>query len=229
MNRPQHACLLLFALGLCGSAAFAIEKLAPLEPEDGAVLSGQPVFRITYEGVDEPAQVRALRFRITLTRDGLDSPAFIFDQREQATGWAGSGEGVVLFRPRRPLPDGEYAWRAACWNGVEWETAERTYSLRVDSTDPAEVEGLRLEYDRQSGRTYLRWNPVTLDRNGDPEFVVRYHVYRFDHGPFAPIAPREIATTELPELATDDADASATRYYRVTAQDQAGNEPGKRR
>lgn len=229
MDRPHRACLLLIALGLCGSATLAIEKLAPLEPEDAAVLSGQPVFRIAYEGVENPAQVRELRFRIALTPAGLETPTFVFDQREHPTGWAGGGEGIALFRPRRPLPDGEYAWSAACWNGVEWEAADRTHTLRIDSTEPAAVEGLRLEYDRQSGRMYLRWDPVTLDRNGDPEFVARYRVYRFDRGPFAPVALREIATTEAPELATDDPDESATRYYRVTAQDQAGNEPGKRR
>ena len=133
----------------------------------------------------------------------------------------------MIYRPRRPLPDGLYRWDVAVWNGVEWSGDGKKFELRVDSIPPASVEGLRAE-SRQKGRELLlEWDPVTLDREGGPEFVRSYHVYRFERrGRFRRVRSNEIAVVEQPRFVDSQSDVGDAMilFYRVTAEDAAGNE-----
>ncbi|MHC4429828.1 MAG: hypothetical protein ACYS0D_14695 [Planctomycetota bacterium] len=79
------------------------------------------------------------------------------------------------------------------------------------------------------GRTVIEWDPVTLDRNERPEYVARYHVYRYERGSsFRRVRVHEIGVVEQPRY-VDTNDASEGKivlFYRVTAEDEAGNEGG---
>lgn len=209
-------------------------RVFPLDPPDGAVINARPVFRLGYEEIDE-TELRGSRFRITLRRDGLRGEELRFDQLASANGWAHGDEGTVLYYPRQPLPDGEYQWTVARWDGTAWSAAPEVFALRIDSVAPADVDGLRIAYDRERARYHLRWRPVTLDRNGAPEFVARYHVYRYDGAPpFPTVRLREIGVATIPELSLDEGDATEAEpapllFYRVVAEDEAGNQAGLRR
>lgn len=224
----------LTALAARPLAAGNEKQVYPLDPPDGAVVNSRPVFQLAYEGIDSGA-LRASRFRIALSSDGFRNESLIFDQREAATGWAHAEPGKVLYYPRHPVPDGEYQWKVWRWDGVGWIEGRRSFSLRVDSVAPADVEGLRIEYDHARGRYDLKWKPVTLDRNGDPEYVARYHVYRYDKGPpFPAVSLLEIGVSEIPELTLDEdraerAASAPLLFYRVVAEDEAGNQAGRHR
>jgi hypothetical protein len=204
-------------------------RVLPVDPPDGAVTGPRPVFSVGYGGIDD-ADLRRARFRIALSEDGFRSEAYVVDQLERRTGWLPGGAGSMLYRPRRPLRDGTYEWRVSVWDGVGWQEGQRTFSLRVDTVPPAAVEGLRLHLDRTNGTVGLTWDPVVLDRRGGPEFVSRYHVYRYTRGPPFPVArPLRAGSTPTPAW-NETATAPGARLvlYRVTAEDEAGNEPLRR-
>jgi len=207
----------------------AFDAVFPLLPDDGAVSGSRPVFHLGYRGVAADAS-RHMRFRLALSEDGFASETWVFDQRQRRSGWVAGDEGEMLFRPPRPLPDGRYRWRVWAWNGVEWVGGGETRELRVDTVPPAEVEGLQVAYDPASRTVRLRWMPVTVDRDGAPEYVTRYHVYRYQRGPAFPRArPFLIGVTEIPEFVdTDPAAEVALLYYKVAAEDAGGNVTGVR-
>jgi hypothetical protein len=195
---------------------------------DDAVTGARPVFKVGYENIDV-GQLRRTRFRIAISEDDFRSEAYVFDQRERRTGWLPGEPGSILFRPPRPLVDGSYEWRVAVWNGLTWEEASATRRLRVDTTPPAVVEELLLERD-PSGPLRLDWEPVVTDLEGRPEFVTRYHVYRYVQGPPYPVV-RSLRLASTPEHSWTDEEELATPaliLYRVTAEDEAGNEALRR-
>jgi hypothetical protein len=197
----------------------------PLDPPHGTVTGANPVFQVGYSGIQE-RDLRAARFRIVLSDDHFRSNAYVFDQRDRRSGWIPGEPGRMVYRPRRPLRDGDYQWRVAVWNGVSWEEGQQTFNLRIDTVPPAPVEGLLLQLEPADGAVRLTWDPVALDSEGGSEFVARYHVYRYTTGPPYPVAvPLRRGSTPVPGW-TDDAVPPTSRLvlYRVTAEDEAGNE-----
>jgi hypothetical protein len=224
--------LVFLALGLAPVAALAMTPLRvmPLEPPDGAVRGAHPVFLLGFSGIEDD-RLREARFRIELSTDRFRSEAYVFDQREHRAGWVPGEPGRMLYRPRRPLADGDYVWRVSYWNGLRWVGGQDSFHLRIDTVPPADVPGLRLSFRRESGLVELAWEPVTLDREGETEHVERYHVYRYEEGPPFPVVRRhEIGST--PDLTLPESEPSskgkALVFYRVTAEDRAGNEPLRR-
>ncbi len=95
---------------------------------------------------------------------------------------------------------------------------------------PAAVENLKVHYDSDRGVVHLDWDPVATDCDGGAEYVARYHVYRYpraDRTP--PVEPFEVAVSDQPRvtLPVDAAEDARLWFYRVTAEDMAGNEAGR--
>jgi hypothetical protein len=221
---------LTWVAGLAAAPLAPVDRVWPIAPVDGAVTGPRTVFEIGYEVLGDP-HPRDLRFRIRLdpTHDG--GRAFVFDQRSGPTGWLVGEPGRVLYHPRKALDDGEYHWQVAAWNGVDWVVSADRHAIRIDSVPPGEVEALHVKLDRGAGHAILEWAPVTLDRDGRPEFVERYHVYRYERGgPFRRVRVKEIAVVEQPRFVDRQVTSQGERilYYQVTAEDVAGNEGGVR-
>ena len=218
--------LVVLASGLALPAAGApFEAIYPVAPRDGSVLGARPLFQVGYRGVAERDE-RNLRFRIALSRDGFASEEHVFDQRARRSGWLPGDDGKMIFRPPRPLPDGQYEWRVWAWDGMAWIRGNGAFRLRIDTVPPADVEGLRVWVDPTGSALRLRWEPVTLDQLGGAEFVPRYHVYRYEKRREFPVVRLfEIGVAETPEFTDDDwtDNPSPILYYRVVAEDQAGN------
>jgi hypothetical protein len=226
------ASLILFAVTAAPTPPDVV-RIRPIAPEDGASVAARPIFEVEWEepSPDEETDPRRLELRITLDERGGAGRRMEFDQRRQKRGWLAGDPGRMIYRPLRPIPDGLYQWRAWVWNGIEWIAGERAHELRIDSVPPAEVDGLGLERQSADGSIVLTWKPVALDRNGRPEYVLRYHVYRYDERRiFRTVRAHEIGTTELPRFVdrTKPAAGEHVLFYRVTAEDEAGNEPERR-
>ena len=211
-------------------AAQSLGQVVPVEPAAGASVGAKPLLKIRVEADD----VDAMTFRIALSRDGFRTEAFVFDQREDANGWAwvphGDERGVV-YRVRTPLAEGVWEWKVWVWNGIEWTPGERSSSFAVDVVPPADVDGVEMSLDRARGKVELRWAPVVTDRFGRPERVRKYHVYRWEKKTFfAPMRVFGIGESETNWF--EDADArvrdSPVLFYMVVAEDEAGNEAGRR-
>jgi len=204
-------------------------EVQPTRPVDDAVVQARPVFHLAYTGLDD-AGLRKARFRITVESQTDDSLVFSFDQRRKRSGWAPGEPGEMLYRPKRPLPDGLYEWEVGFWDGTNWQAGDRRFRLRVDSVPPAPVENLTVRHDPGRGVVELEWDPVALDVGGGAEYVARYHVYRYPRADTTPrVEPFEVAETEqtrasLPIESEEDA---KLWFYRVTAEDLAGNEAGR--
>lgn len=226
-RRPALAALLCFAGSIAG--AQTVDDVYPLEPDDGARVGPKPLLTLGVEGTD----LIEMKFRIVLSADNWDTEAYVFDQIEDKSGWAYQmydGAYGAQFRVKKPLEDGEYEWRADAWNGVDWVEGESTYRLDVDSVPPADVSGLSMTVGDE-GEVRLEWDPVTLDQEGRPEYVETYHVYRYHRrSMFFVIRPFWIGSTEFPRYLDDDPLALDGRlvFYKITAEDAAGNEPERR-
>jgi hypothetical protein len=207
-----------------------VDRVWPITPQDGAVTGPRTVFEIGYQAPGDP-HPRDLRFRIRLDPTREEGRTYVFDQSSRAAGWLVGEPGRVLYHPRKALEDGEYRWQVGAWNGVEWIESRDRHTIRIDSVPPADVGALRVRLDREAGHTILEWEPVTLDRDGRPEFVERYHVYRYERaGPFRRVRVKEIAVVESPRFLDVGVASRNERilYYQVTAEDEAGNEGGVR-
>jgi len=231
-GRALLACGLLWAgmAPLLAEDPPTFEHVFPLRPADQSVAGARPVFCIGYSGLDE-RELRHMRFRLTLTQMGSRDETYEFDQRQQRSGWLPGEPGEMLFRPPWPLADGTYRWQAWAWDGMRWVDGKPAHRIRIDSVPPAEVQGLRASYDPARKSMFLAWQPVTLDRDGGPEFVTRYRIYRYTRGPQLPrVQPFEIGRTETPDF-VDEGPIPDVRLvvYKVAAEDQAGNVTGVRR
>jgi hypothetical protein len=203
----------------------------PLEPRSGATVGTRPRLRIGVDGAD----VLKMRFRIEMSRDGFDTVAYRFDQAEEPGGWAfvatGFDEPGALYMVRSPLEDGAYEWRTYAWNGVEWVEGRTVNRLIVDGVPPADVEGVRMHFDPRRPAIVLEWDPVVTDRSGHPETVARYHVYRYYRRSFFfVIRAFHVAAVEGTYFEDTDplALTSGLVFYKITAEDEAGNEAERR-
>lgn len=227
---------LVVALVILGAVLPAIaqrqpEHVSPVAPENGASTGKKPRFVVSAEGAD----VEKLRFRIQLSADGFKSIAYAFDQKEDPQGWAvtalpGQSPAGAYF-PKEPLRGGDYLWRVSSWDGLGWKDGSETFRLRIDDVPPADVEGVMLRRPPGAACVHVEWRPVTVDRDGRPEQIAQYHVYRYAaKGAMQPIRPFEAGRT--PTLQFEDCDAetaaSPILYYKVVAEDTAGNIPGRR-
>lgn len=232
-NRPLlvSATLVLLLAAADRPRAQSIEKVYPLEPPDGGVMAAKGTLKIGVKGTD----LLKVRFRIVMSRDGFDTAAYTFDQSQDKNGWAFSSESTedeqpVIYFVRKPLADGTYDWRADAWNGVEWIKGTKTSRLRVDAVPPADVQGLRMIVDRDRKRVELDWDPVTTDRDGRPEQVARYKIYRYEkRSVFFVARMYEIGTTTQTRFVDESEAALKTPilYYKITAEDEVGNEAGR--
>jgi hypothetical protein len=232
MNVLRRA-LALTALVLApAAAAQTVDDVFPLEPRDGGRCGPRGKFRIGIDG----AGVLEMRFKIELSRDGFDTIAYTFDQQASPRGWAFIASktfdrpGAVYF-PQKPLDDGVYEWRTYAWNGVEWMAGKTVHRLVIDAVPPADVEGVRMRVDPEREVVVLDWDPVVLDREGRPEYVAKYHVYRYFRASFFfVIRTFHIGTVEDTHFEDTDPIAMKSKmvFYKVTAEDEAGNEADRR-
>jgi hypothetical protein len=119
----------------------------------------------------------------------------------------------------------------ASWDGLSWKDGDGAFRLQIDDVPPGDVDGLRMARDPASACVHLTWQPLLNDLEGRAERVARYHVYRYAaKGPTHPIRPFEAGETT--SLAFDDCDVAALKkailFYRVVAEDEAGNIPGRK-
>jgi hypothetical protein len=234
--RSRAAALLGAALA-CALAAPPVPAqqqpttLAPVAPANGAAVGKKPRFVVRIAGSD----VENLRFRIELSTDGFESIAYAYDQLEDSNGWAytaleDGSPGAVYFT-RQPMAGGVYLWRVASWDGLSWQEAGDRFRLIIDDVPPADVDGVAMSRDTRSGCVRITWYPVTTDRDGGAERVALYHVYRYaSKGPTQPVKPFEAGTTVTTDYEDCDLDAlkKPILFYRVVAEDEAGNIPGRK-
>jgi len=236
----MKACSLSRAAGLAVVVALAVgttsaqrvEDVFPYEPKDRARVGPKPMLRVGVDGTD----VRQILFRIELSQDDFDTIAYTFDQKENRQRWGYmimgfEGPQGARFMVRDPLEDGDYDWRVSAWNGIEWIDGRITHRLTVDAVPPADVHGLSMSVDRAEGGVVLKWKPVAIDREGRPEYVAKYHVYRYElRSFFFVIRPFRIATVDVTGFVDRDPKALAAPlvFYKITAEDDAGNEPERR-
>ncbi len=220
--------IIVASLGVvCGQT---VDEVRPLEPEWRATVGPRPRFKIGVEGTD----LVKMRFRLVLSQDEFDTELYVFDQSEEPNGWAFTavmGESGAIFTPPKPLQDGRYQWRADAWNGVEWVEGDEYSEVDVDSVPPAYVEGLAMAVEPGGTGIVLEWDSVTTDQDGRPEYVEKYHIYRYIRRSFFfVIRPFEIAVTDGNSFVDRDEIALVTPlvFYKVNAEDQAGNEPDRR-
>jgi hypothetical protein len=227
MGSRQALAVLVVLASLAVAVAQVRPRVDPAQPPNQAVVGSRPVFQVAYSGITE-RELGQARFRIALSTDKFRSEAYVFDQRSRRAGWATGEEGFVVYLPRVPVADGEYEWRTWHWNGVEWVGGDSTFRLRIDTVPPAEIDDLALSYDPAARTLLLRWDPVTLDREGRPEFVARYRIYRYANPPFPRIPLHEIAVTESEHHTVEPSDEKAPPllFFAVSAEDGAGNRTG---
>ncbi len=225
------ACVLVLVAASVAGAQQQPESVSPELPKDDASVGKKPRFFIRIDGGD----VETLKFRIELSRDEFKTIAYTFDQLKDDNGWAvtvldDQTPGAVYFS-HQPLAGGAYLWRVASWDGLSWMNGTGRFRIQIDDVPPADVDGVRMTRDPETSCVRIAWEPVTIDRDGGPERVARYHVYRYAaKGPTHPIRPFEAGETV--ELALEDCDAAALSkpvlFYRIVAEDEAGNIPGRK-
>jgi hypothetical protein len=223
----------LLAVGwlACGwTGAQTVDRVFPVAPEDGGFAGPRPTLQVGVEG----SELGKIRFRIELSADGFETVAHTFDQQEDPAGWvftALGGENGAMYRARTPLRDGTWSWRVAAWNGVDWVKGRETRRLVVDGVPPADVTGLRMSVDPKTGSIVLDWDPVAADREGRPESVARYRIYRYERRSFFfVVRPFEIGETTGTRFVDDSRKAAdaGMLFYKISAEDVAGNEFDRR-
>ena len=223
------ACLpAAFSIGVPAILAQSVEDVFPVEPQDGAVVGHRPKFKLGVEGSD----IRKMSFRIELSRNGFRTVDYTFDQLENRNGWAyiGFDQPGALFLVPGPLEGGIYEWKTYAWDGLAWIEGDKVHGLIVDTVPPADVEWLRLSLDRKKEVVILDWLPVATDQEGAPEFVTCYHVYRHHNPNFSPIRVHEAARMENTSYREGDLEKGPKLiFYKITAEDVAGNQPKRRR
>ncbi len=208
------------------AAAQVVDDVYPLEPADGARVGARPIFRVGVDGND----LLKMKFKIVLSQDDFETEAYVLDQIENKNGWAftglagmGEDEPGAIHRTRQSLADGVYDWKVYAWNGLEWIEGDRVFRVQIDNTPPADVEGFRIGKDSR-GRIVLEWPPVTIDKNGQPEYVQRYHIYRYKNARvYNYMRAFEIGTSEDTSFVDTTEDSTPLVFYKIKAEDDAGN------
>jgi hypothetical protein len=221
---------LLPSIAIADDTPPAFETIFPLAPETRTVSGPRPIFHIGFTGVDAH-DVRRMRFKLVLREDGLNAETYVFDQRRRKSGWTQGSRGEVIYRPRKPLRDGEFVWTVMAWNGVNWVAGGSSRTIRIDTVPPADVLGLTLAFDRDTQELTIDWDPVSLDQQSHSEFVSGYHVYALPGRADLPVArPYRIGIVEVPRFVERVASPEDVPiiFYRVVAMDQAGNVSGLR-
>ncbi|HUC44687.1 MAG TPA: hypothetical protein VMR65_11650 [Candidatus Sulfotelmatobacter sp.] len=230
--RPRLVVSIVLLSAAAGIAAAQGQpsRLTLEAPKDGAWVAPKPKFVIRTDAED----VSKLRFRIEMSKDGFKTIDYTFDQLKSPNGWAylqmeNEPQGAVCF-PQKKLAGGTYDWRAASWDGLSWEPGKEVFRVRIDDVAPAEVRGVRMSR-QPNGCLRVSWEPVATDMNGDVERVARYHIFRYNKRSSVPsIGPFEVGTTT--ELQFDDCPKDLKDlpmlFYRVEAEDEAGNVFGRR-
>ncbi|GEM_PF-3235425 len=224
------AALLLLLSSYGSSFAQTVEEVRPLAPEWRQRVGPRPTFKIGVEGTD----LTKIKFRLILSQDDFDTEMYVFDQTENKEGWAYNmlmGEFGAEFTPSKPIPDGRYQWRADAWNGVDWVEGEDYLEVDIDATPPAYVDGLEMSVEPEGTGIVLSWDPVTTDQEGRPEYVNKYRIYRYVRRSFFfVIRPFQIGVTDKTTFVDRDEVALKTPlvFYKVNAEDEAGNEPDRR-
>ena len=227
MRRFVWPAVLLLATAARGQV---LETVRPGFPAAGEVVGPKPIFKVLVAGTD----VHKMRFKIELSRDDFDSIERTLDQQKDGNGWAfllSGDEWGGVHRTKEPLTDGAWSWRAWAWNGVDWIRAEDEGRFVVDSIPPADVDGVEMRIDRREKVVHLRWAPVTTDRNGRPERVTKYRVYRYQKKSFFhSIRAFELGETDRTWFEDRDPRALGAPlvFYKIVAEDDVGNEEGRR-
>jgi hypothetical protein len=207
-----------------------VDRVFPVDPPNGGSAGMRPILKIGVKG----SELGKMKFRIVLSQDDFETAAYTFDQQKEAAGWAYTalgGESGAIYRVKEALKPGKYAWKVWAWNGVEWVPGKDVFVFTVDNVPPAEVEGIRMSFDRDRGAIVLDWSPVVQDRDGRPERVAKYNVYRYERkNTFFVIRPYWIGETESTHFEDKDKKVpnSPILFYRITAVDEAGNEQDRR-
>lgn len=232
MRPPLHVRLLLSAAAvwLCvtGATAQFVDEVYPREPEDGERVGATPVFSVGFRGSD----LFKVRFKLEMSRDDFDTIDYTFDGLAEPGPWAFTAldaddpEAGAILWVDRPLAEGTYRWRVAAWAGVAWVAGEEEREVVVDRTPPAPIDTIRMDIDRSRGAVELRWDPVYYDERGERENVVKYYVYRYTSRPFLGLDMFRVGEAEEPRFVDEDPRIVdlPLLFYRITSQDEAGNE-----
>lgn len=227
---------LIFPLIICAWSlpifSQSIDGVFLSEPQDRQITSSKPVFKILVEGED----LHYLKFKIELSRDDFDSVFKVYDQVSEKKGWSFhqwfEEETGGIYRAHEPLPDGLYQWKAYAHNGMSYIAGEEVSSFVVDSIPPAEVSGLNMRFDQETGFTYLDWDQIFLDVNGNAEVIDHYNVYRYERKSiFFVIKVFYLGTSDTESFVDKDRRRNKRgrlTFYKVVGVDKAGNELGRR-
>ncbi len=105
-------------------------KPSLIEPQDHAIVPGQPTFRFS---ASDPDRDR-LRYKIEILRNG--TPLQTYDQTQNTAGWSkpdyASGE-TASFIPPTALPAGTYRWLVYAFDGRDWSDASDTRTFTVNN------------------------------------------------------------------------------------------------
>jgi hypothetical protein len=232
MRHAARTLIAVAAIGLLGTGVVrsqVIHDVFCIEPADRARVGPKPRFRMGIRG----AELEKVHYRIELSRDDFETIEHTFDQLVNRSGW-----GVIdprfenpgaVYLTSKPLEDGTYDWRPWAHNGIDWVEGKIACRIEIDSIAPETVEVQM--YVSPEGNIVLDWDLVTLDLDGRPEYVTKYHVYRYKmRTMFFVVRPFHYAEVDQPPFEDDNPDSLATRllFYKVTAEDEAGNETERR-
>ncbi len=239
------ALFLALCLGLAPLSARAFEGERPGYPVNDERVGAWFEFWIEADG--RPATEEF--YRIEVARDSdFEQVVAVFDQRKQKQGWLiGDPLGLddipeqyrpqnyegIHYKVRGRLRDGEYWWRAyKALGGGDWTLLDGEGHFFVDTDPPAPVDSLEVT-KLEDGSIELRWAPVVMEVDEEPEDTAGYRVYRYTRRlKRYPLMTRYlVAETEDTRLVLppDEDENLKIVFYRVNAVDQAGNEMGRRR
>jgi len=194
-------------------------------PKDGELVGPHPSLTFLVDDYKP-----TLRFTVEISRDKFKQQGQSWDMRNSLRDWLvydeEDGRGATLL-VRDNLAEGTWWWRVIVHDGAADSGPDFISSFKVDATPPAEVEGLKVTYDRATGSAKLKWDPVSLDLEGRAETISLYRVYCYDkRGIFPQGNLKLLGTSETESFVDPKGPQSPTpiAYYRVTAVDSVGNE-----
>src|SRR5262245_28406601 len=215
------------ALAALAAAPVALASTTVISPKDGEIVGSRP--NLVFEVDDYNSK---MKFTLELSKDRFKNDVQTWDMRKTLRGWSiasdekGEPVGGDFVMPR-PIGEGTWYWRVVVHDNGADLGPDFTASFVVDSSPPAEVDGLQAAKDPESGGVRLSWNPVAIDVNGGSERVENYRIYAYDKkGLFPRGNLKLLGTTDRASfLDTKPAgEANSIAFYRITAVDAVGNE-----